>query len=174
MRRLFLVFAKLFGLFQIFSVLQAVVTVFMMLSQMVLKPSVDAMAYIIVPVVVAVVEFLFFWIMVFKTEWLADRLGLSDGEIILTVNKDVILNLGIQLVGLYVLITALPSLVGQLAQLIYAMQQTGVVVPRLGGIQPNMLVTPALKVVAALVLLLKTSYVVGLIVREQPPVAETV
>ena len=116
MRRLFLVFAKLFGLFQIFSVLQAVVTVFMMLSQMVLKPSVDAMAYIIVPVVVAVVEFLFFWIMVFKTEWLADRLGLSDGEIILTVNKDVILNLGIQLVGLYVLITALPSLVGQLAQ----------------------------------------------------------
>ena len=106
------------------------------------------------------------WLLLFRTEWLADKLKLPEHDDHPPLSADAILHVGARLLGLFVIIQTVPILVGQLGATIFTIQQVASLRDSmdtdmmerifLGGIGDD-LVAPGIKLILGLVLLLKTN-----------------
>ncbi len=56
------------------------------------------------------------WLLLLKTEWLADKLGIKEDDSLPEISTDVILRVGFQLVGLYMFLVSLPKIFGVIFQ----------------------------------------------------------
>ena len=98
----------------------------------------------------------FTWLLLFRTNWIADRLCLSGGELTFPV-PDSFLRIGIKLLGIYVLVESVPSF-------IWAMMEPGAFNPDTSASHFWIRIVPsALKFVFGLILVGKTKYVIELI-----------
>jgi hypothetical protein len=115
MRQLFLVLAKLIGLIQLYwslaTLVQIGVSIEMLTAES--KPEIYLLikwglvgfgAYFLLTLGLA-------WILLIKTDWLADKLGISDDIGPSIVSEAILLSAGIRLIGLYVAVTAAPALI---------------------------------------------------------------
>jgi hypothetical protein len=110
------------------------------------------------------------WLLLFRAEWLADRLKVPENEGQSPVSGAVILDAGVRLLGLFAIIQAAPDLIGKLGITFSSLQQltsaresmgAGVVGWTLvSGIWAS-LVPPALKLVFGLLLALKSNSVIN-------------
>jgi hypothetical protein len=118
MRRLFLVFAKLLGLLQLWWALLGfaqVVAICVALpspsgpprSWHILATSVGILIYI-------AFAFGFAWVLLARTEWVADKLGIKDETAVLELEKHSALPVGVQLLGVFFSVHAVSNLVREL------------------------------------------------------------
>jgi hypothetical protein len=116
------------------------------------------------------------WLLLFRTDWLADKLKVPEQEAQAPLSADAILHVGARLLGLFVIIQAVPVLVGQLGRTISGIQQVVSLRDSMGsGVMERAifdgiwsgLVAPALKLALGFVLVLKTDSVLNWIDRKK-------
>ena len=171
MRRLFLVLAKLVGLMQAFQAFMVLIQVGSMVNTALgfsagraSDPSLYG--YIMGLFVSFPLSLGLAWLLLFRTEQVADFLRVGPDEPVPAFRRDVLLNAGVKLIGLYVAAEAIPSLARWLFEARYFTQR-----------RPNFPLTwtgilqPALALVVGVVLIAKTRQIVGLITRDDwtPP-----
>ena len=113
MRRLFIVLAKIIGLLQVYWGLTYFFSIVIFIRGMGRMTSNGAGNYssqIIGIILYAVLSFGMAWLLLFKAEWLADKLKIKSDDELPAVSHDVLLNAGVKLIGLYILAGAIPSL----------------------------------------------------------------
>jgi hypothetical protein len=116
MRRLFIVLAKVAGLLQLYWTLASFLNVGSMFFTMLGRSDSDANSIFYIGLFLSLV--LLFgtsWLFLFRTEWLADRLKIQGDDEIGNVDMQAVLRAGMRLVGIYVLIYAVPHFVGIMA-----------------------------------------------------------
>jgi hypothetical protein len=117
MRQLFLVFAKLLGLLQLYygviALVQTAPALFIMQTEFHRQfiPSLVGMIFVFV------VSLGMAWILLVQTEWLADKLKLQDATEITELKENSMLCVGVILIGVYVTVQAIPVLVGSMVRL---------------------------------------------------------
>jgi hypothetical protein len=124
MRPLFLVLAKLTGLLHLYWTLGGIVQMFVLFGTMgsigpgksasALIPSLGFAAYVALALGLT-------WILLAKTDWLADKLGIPADAPMERPTHAVLLRVGIQLIGAFAIVQALPAL----ARALVSLQQTG-------------------------------------------------
>jgi hypothetical protein len=117
MRRLFLVVAKLLGLLQLYWALTLFVQVgffFMMPSRPESSQFVHILVNLIGVLAYFVLTFGFAGILLARTEWVADKLGIREENGLSELEKHPALLVGVQLIGVYVTVHAAPALVREL------------------------------------------------------------
>ena len=116
------------------------------------------------------------WLLLFRTDWLASKLKVPEQDAQTPLSADAILHVGARLLGLFVIIQAVPVLVGQLGRTISAIQQVVSLRDSMGsGVMERMifdgiwsgLVAPGVKLALGLVLTLKTDAVLKWIDRKK-------
>ena len=164
MRHVFIVIAKLIGLFQIYWSLTWTCSLFMLYGQMTAIESV-AMRQISMwsATVLGCATLLGFglgWMLLVKTTWLADKLKIPADAPLPAVSDDAVLRVGVKLIGIYFLARAIPEIVGGTV----SVNSYGYMA---GGIPAVWikLVPVALTLVIALLLTIRTDSVLGLIHR---------
>jgi len=67
--------------------------------------------------IAAGLRFVFAWVLIFKTDWVANRLKVSKDETLCQpLDRSILFPMGIQLLGLYFLLTAIPTLLHAVAR----------------------------------------------------------
>jgi hypothetical protein len=120
-RRLFIVLAKLLGLMQIFWSIAYVCSLIFFLQQVAtlhLQGADDGSELLQSAVVAlgAALSFGIAWLLLSRTDWLADRLGIEPETGPTEIKEEVLLSTGVRLIGIYVAIQAIPGLVRVIAQ----------------------------------------------------------
>ena len=120
MRPLFLVLAKLTGLLHLYWTLSGLAQMSVMFGLGSIRT--EASVSTLVPILGFVLYFVFAlvlaWILLFKTEWLADVLRLpTDESTTVKPPATVLLHVGIQLIGVYAVAQAVPGLLRTLTML---------------------------------------------------------
>jgi hypothetical protein len=119
MRQLFLVLAKLVGLLQLYSALSTCVQFGSMLTIFGPSDVPKAQDYLpsLIPVAISVAMTLgLAWLLLARTEWLADRLKIQDAGQIAGLDKQPIFLVGVKLIGLYMTVYAVLLLGAVFAQ----------------------------------------------------------
>lgn len=131
MRTLFIALCKVFGLWSFFQgivyVTQAIPVMLMLGSHADITVSIQAMgSAFTVSVLSASLGILLAaavaWILIFRSEWLADTLQIKDTTDQSPVNAETILSAGIRFIGLIVIIRAAPELLIKAGQMIFVIQ----------------------------------------------------
>ena len=159
MRRVFVVFAKLLGLLQIYWGLSYLLSITFFMRQM---PDMEEFSPFFGFALYCVLSFGIAWILLVRTEWLADRLAIKEEGPEFSLSADEALRVGMKIVGILLLSKSLPRLVQFGFEL--------VVFGRLGSHMATrwMNVLPIiLKIVFSLLLLIRTSFVIGLIAKSE-------
>lgn len=119
MRRLFIVLAKLFGVYQVYAALVGFMQVCLIFISIVGIREADrfaggasqyfpalafALTYLLLALGMA-------WILLMRTDWLADKMDLKDDGIPEGGQEGALLRTGVKLIGLYVTVSALPAIV---------------------------------------------------------------
>lgn len=135
MRPLFLVLAKLTGLLHLYWTLGGIVQMFVLFGTMgsigsgksasSLIPSLGFAAYVALALGLT-------WILLAKTDWLADKLGIPADAPMERPSHAVLLRVGIQLIGAFAVVQALPAL----ARALVSLHQTSRFVPWHSGVAP--------------------------------------
>lgn len=108
------------------------------------------------------------WLLLFRTDWLADKLAVPELDVQPSLSPESILHVGARLIGLYVVIQAGPALVGQLGYTISGIREivglsdsveVGFMERMILGRIWSGLVAPGLKLALGLLLVLKTDSV---------------
>jgi hypothetical protein len=116
------------------------------------------------------------WLLLFRSEWLADKLSVPDQETQTPLSADAILGVGTRLLGIFFVVQATPELIGNLGRTISGVQQLMGVRDSMGaGVMGRMvfpaiwanLVAPALKLALGLLLALKTNTVLNWMNRKK-------
>lgn len=165
MRRLFLVLAKLLGLLQAYWALGWVgfVQIGVTIS-MVGRPESTSVGQIVLSLIGIGTYFLMSigmaWLLLARTEWLADKLRIRDDANIEEFGSHPALAVGVKLIGVYVTVNAVSGLIRTLvdAQRLWEGQV------RLHAW--NMIIPAALQLGLGIFLALKTEKVVGIITKE--------
>lgn len=113
MRRLFVVFAKLLGLLQIYWALLTFVQigfVFTMFDHSGSNQSGQILASLIGTFLYFAMALGMAWLLLVRTEWLANKLKIQADDQLPTLSDDTILHAGIKVVGIYILVNAIPIL----------------------------------------------------------------
>jgi hypothetical protein len=116
MKKLFLVFAKLLGLVQLYATTVAALQMFAMVA-MVLRGAINPFTAAVSLgglVLYTGVALAIAWVLLKRTEWLADLVGIRDDAPIEGLERVPALIVGIALIGVFVTVRALPNLVGTL------------------------------------------------------------
>ena len=117
MKRLFLVLAKLVGLFQVYWALVNFMQIGFTLS-MIGRSESTHFGQIVASLAGIVTYFVLSlgmaWLLLARTEWLADKLKIQDEAEIEGLDKRHILLVGVKLIGVYVTVYAIPSLAREL------------------------------------------------------------
>ena len=165
MRRLFLVLAKLVGLMQAYWAFMDLVQIGNMVNAVLGSSPADASDASLYGSMVGV--FVSFplsiglaWLLLFRTEQVADFLRVGPDEPVPAFRRDVLLNVGVKMIGLYLAAEAIPLLARWLFEAHYFAQRR----PRLfhwAGI-----LQPALALVVGIVLIAKTRQIITLITKD--------
>ena len=114
MRPLFIVLAKLLGLIQAFWALTNVWQVVLTFNTMMGSHATDifgpvkAVAYMLLYLAL----YLFVaWLLLMRTDWLADKLGIHGEGEWGALNEDAFLKTGVKLIGVYILVYAIPAFI---------------------------------------------------------------
>ncbi len=120
MRNLFIVLAKVVGLLQVATVIWYCESLFRSLYavRQWSQPHVSGEIYtdLFSRGLVLCLYLGFAWVLLFRSSWIADRLGLPDNEIHIP-EPNLLLWIGIKLFGLYVLVEAAPALIWAVMEL---------------------------------------------------------
>ncbi len=189
MRTLFIAVGRVFGLLQVYYGLAYVTSMLPALSMMQRATS-DATGEVTARtfsgatvalttgsmVATLVLTFGVAWLLLFRTDWLADKLRMPERGAQAPLSAEAILRVGAILLGLFVIIQAVPDLVGKLGRTISGIQQIVRLRDSMGsGVMGHALfdgiwsglVAPALKLALGLVLVLKTDSVLNWIDRKK-------
>jgi hypothetical protein len=167
MRRLFLVLAKLVGLMQAFRAFMILIQVGSMVNRVVgssagRSSDPSLYGYIMGLFVSFPLSLALAWLLLFRTEQVADFLGVAPDEPFPAFRRDVLLNAGVKLMGLYLAAQAIPSLARWIFEAHYLAQRR----------MPNSFYTwasvlePVLTLGVGIVLIAKTRQIVALITRD--------
>jgi hypothetical protein len=120
MRRLFLVLAKLLGLLLLYSGLMMVIQISGYFATSGASGPVQRFGNIYF----LVESFFFFvvslgiaWLLLARTDWLANKLGIGNGPEIIGLEPKPLLLVGVTLIGVYATAHAIPALAGELVRL---------------------------------------------------------
>jgi hypothetical protein len=111
MRNLFTVCAKLGGLFQIYRGLTVVLPTALFFSTMGNSQAPNMIVYVQVIGSAAISGLLTFgmaWLLLCRTQWLADILKIPEGDVSGALEENVILRTGVKLIGVYIAVQAIP------------------------------------------------------------------
>jgi len=172
MRRLFLVLAKLVGLLQAFRAFMVLIQVGSMVNEL-LGSSARAASdpslygYVMGLFVSFPLSIALAWLLLFRTEQVADFLRVGPDEPFPAFRRDVLLNAGVKLIGLYLAAEAIPSLARWIFEA-HSLAQRRMPPPFYPWAS---VFEPALALVVGIVLIAKTRQIVGLITRDDqtPP-----
>lgn len=171
MKRLFLVLAKLVGLLQLYWAL----IIFMQIGftlRIVGRSESTHVGQILVSLIGIGMYFALSigmaWILLARTEWLADKLKLHDDGKVEGLDKHPVLLVGVKLIGVYVTVYAIPSLAKAL------LASRPILEDQAGRQLWNRIVPAALQLGLGLLLAMKSEKVVELMAKrddgaEQPP-----
>jgi hypothetical protein len=108
----------------------------------------------------------FAWVLLFRTNWIANRLGIPEGEELSGPKQDSFLPIGIKLLGVYILVDAVPGFV-------WVMIEPRAFNPDESAAHFWIRIVPSvLKLAFGLILVGKTSYVMELISGDSKPKEE--
>jgi hypothetical protein len=116
------------------------------------------------------------WLLLFRTEWLANKLKIPEQNAQSSLTGETIFCVGARLLGIFVIIQAVPDLVGRLGSTISEIQQFAGVLDSFDqgffgrtvfSTLWSSLVSPALKVAMGLMLTLKTDSVLDWMSRKK-------
>jgi len=113
MRKLFIVLAKIVGLYQMYIGLAYFSSTLMFFKVAGSCSSGDVGNLIFTGVTLfafALLYFWFVWALLVRTEWLADKMGIKSDDILPTLNRDAALTVGFKLIGIYIFVLALSTL----------------------------------------------------------------
>lgn len=181
MRTLFIAVGKVFGLLQVYAGLTYVLLM-LPLMHMVGQASftVGAVSVSTAPgstlaltatsmTAMLVLTFGVAWLLLFRADWLADRLKIPEKDELSPLNDAVILGVGVRLLGLFAIIQAAPDLIDKLGTISSAVQQLMGVRESMGvGVMERTLISwvwsslvpPALKLAFGFLLTLKANTVI--------------
>lgn len=165
MKKLFLVFAKLLGLVQLYMTLLGVTQMAIMMAVLsrndsasvseVLPSLAGLMIYLAVALVIA-------WVLLAKTEWLARKVGLGDEAPVEGLERVPALIVGVALIGVFVTVRSLSPL----ARALLEFRQIWDSSPQLALRQ---LAPVALQLALGLLLALKPGFVAAFVGRSPAP-----
>jgi hypothetical protein len=163
MRRLFIVLAKLIGLLQVYWGISYLISIPVVYGQMAAMDSTSG--FFVVNQVggflcYALAAFVMAWLLLARTDWVADKLGIQEDDQLPAVSDEAILKAGVKLVGLYVLVHAVPSLVKSVSDGSSFARGGSWIISRLSFIIP-----PVFRILLSLLLLVRTERVLSLIAR---------
>ena len=163
MKKLFLIFAKLLGLVQLYMALLNATQLVVMLGMVaksdhlplrgILLGVAGLVIYLAIAIAIA-------WLMLAKTEWLAGKVGIHDDPPIEGLEQVPALRVGICLIGIFVIVGVLP----RLARILIDLHQAWHFQPHQliwGQLAPNLL-----QLLLGLVLALKSDQVITLVARK--------
>ncbi|PIV17840.1 MAG: hypothetical protein COZ15_05775 [Elusimicrobia bacterium CG_4_10_14_3_um_filter_49_12_50_7] len=114
MRKLFIVIARLIGLQQLCAVILLVPLTF---SQVLIAGHFsdamkDSLHLVVVLLGSPVLSLVMCWLLIIKTEWLADKFNINENDNLPFFDNDGVLKIGSKLMGIYIAILAIPGLAG--------------------------------------------------------------
>jgi len=112
-RQLFIVLAKIVGLLNLLQAMINLMGIFRVWGLMEQQPE-AGLAMLVGYVFVILMQIALVYVLLVRTEWLAGRVGLEP-EPSIHLQRDEVLFIGIKLIGLYWLASALPSLISGVA-----------------------------------------------------------
>ncbi len=166
MRKLFLVFAKLLGLFQLYTVLVNVAPLAFMLGAFYHEDSAtlaEILAGVSGYLVYLAVSLAIAWVLLAKTGWLADKAGVRDETPVPDLDRVPALRVGITLLGIFVTVQGIPPLARGLIQ--YSRLGTPFLRPAIW----NHILPSGLQIALGLFLALKPAAVARLVARPDIP-----
>lgn len=178
MRRLFIVLAKLFGLVQIYWTLTYFVQIGFLMGRIVRipYPSLGQMVVEVIGVIVyTALSAGMAWLLITKTDWLADKLKIGSETVESEgIKEDILLRCGVKLIGLFVTVYAIPALIRALLQSgIFGTVDYGVTSQAFSRIAWSFLdsvLAPALQLALGLFLALKSAMVIKWITKQSKPI----
>jgi hypothetical protein len=171
MRPLFIALAKLLGIYLIYDMLgKFVIGFFMVFSILNEYHHLPFWTMVWQNMMIWGVPFILSgvlaWLLLFKTHWLADKLGIIDRRLIRGTDARPLLQVSIRLIGVYMVVSILPNLVILIIDLI---QSRDVLHIPLQGEEGGRLYSNLLTLLLGLALVFMTSKIMALITsRDQP------
>ena len=168
MKKLFLVFAKLLGLVQLYTALLTATQLVIMLGMLVKTDPIPLRGILLGAAGMAVylaVSLAIAWLTLVKTEWLAAKVGIQDDAPVAGLEHVPALLAGICLIGIFVTVESLP----RLTRILIDVQRAWSYGPHQliwGQMAPTLL-----QVLLGLILALKPGTVAALVVRKPAPAA---
>lgn len=116
MKNLFLVFAKLLGLYQLYMALLGALQLFAMVAMTMgeapgfasfLLGLAGVLVYLAVSLAIA-------WVLIAKTEWLAAKVGIHDNEPVVGLDRVPALAVGVCLIGVFLTVQGIPRMIHML------------------------------------------------------------
>jgi hypothetical protein len=157
MRRVFVVFAKLLGLLQIYWGLSYLVSITFFMRQM---SDMGGFSPFFGLALYCVLSFGIAWILLLRTEWLADKLDIKAEGPEFSMSADATLRVGMKIAGAFMLAKSLPNFVKFGCDLALLETFNSYLAAKWINVVPIIL-----KIVFSLLLLIRTSFVVGLIAK---------
>lgn len=161
MRRIFVAAGKIIGLLQVFWALTYLASIGLVLGQMArTEPGMARAITIQLGGIVgyAVLAFGMAWLLLVRTEWLADKLKIPADDPLPSLSDDVVLHAGIKVVGVYIIATGVPALARAVADAAVSSAWQSHLTVSLSRIVPAVL-----KVVLAVLLTIRTEFVLRVI-----------
>lgn len=127
MRRLFLVSAKLLGVWQAYNLLFNIVQACNMMLQMLTGGTIEPFTagQVVGFYIFFLLSAAFAWLLLFRTDQLADLLRFYPDEPIPPLTQDLLLSTGAKLMGLYLAVYAIPSLITAFVDLLAQQAKQG-------------------------------------------------
>lgn len=189
MYALFIAFGRVFGLLQVYYGLAYITSMLPALSMMQRATSdatepVTALTFSGTTVALTtgsmiatlILTFGVAWLLLFRSDWLADKLKVPEHGEQAPLSADAILHVGARLLGLFVIVHTIPDIVGKLGHMLSSLRQIVSLRDSMGaGMMERMiidgiwtsLVAPGIKLALGLVLALKTDSVLNWIERKK-------
>jgi hypothetical protein len=170
MRSLFIVISKVYGLMQVYAGLTYIFTVIPMFSilgrdeessvstafhgEQLTLSLISLGAMVVLTLGLA-------WLLLVRTEWLADKLKIPKSESSSSPSPSVetLLYAGTKLIGLYIVVQGIPLLVQGLFQIRH--------MPSFGAYMWSTMASPVIRVIIGVLLVMKTRAVVGIIIEKK-------
>lgn len=170
MRRLFLVLAKLVGLLQVYWALVNFMQIGFILSM--IGRSEPSHFVQLIPSLVGIGLYFALslgmaWLLLARTEWLADKVKIHDDEAIESLDKHPVLAVGVKLIGVYVTAYSIPSFVRVL------LESRQILEGQLPLHLWNKIIPSALQLCLGLFMAMKSDKVIELITRKKDSTEQT-
>jgi len=187
MRTLFIAAGKVFGLLQIYSGIAYMTSMLPLIRAFNQPSSPTAITVrtfygssftltVVSMICTLVLTFGVAWLLLFRADWLADKLKLPDDEPKAPLGAELLLSVGVRLIGIFFVLKSAPQLIGYIGRTISRAHQIASLSDQMGsGMLQRALfdefwssiVIEAVKLTLALLLVLKTDVILNRIMRKR-------